>query len=234
MNYTNKTQFLFRIEKGVLDPNDPDVNTYFRPDELRVPFTNMVYIGDSATDIPCMKLVNAYGGHSIGVYNPDTQDKSKVYTMIKENRIRYFAEADYTVNSEMESLLEKIIRRTAMNDELQKESYACQRETEDAEKINILSNEDKRKNDLIEELQNSRSFKTTHSVIAELASFAEWSKEQKDKIVSAAINNQQVFLILKDDDIKSFFDKLVINMDGNDFQIICNEIIRLFYWRKLL
>lgn len=58
VNYTNKTQFLFRIEKGVLDINDPGVNDYFSPDEMRVPFRNMVYIGDSDTDIPCMKLVN--------------------------------------------------------------------------------------------------------------------------------------------------------------------------------
>lgn len=60
VNYTNKTQFLFRIEKGVLDINDPGVNDSFAPDEIRVPFRNMVYIGDSDTDIPCMKLVNSF------------------------------------------------------------------------------------------------------------------------------------------------------------------------------
>ena len=90
--------FLFRIEKGVLDINDQGVNDYFSPEDIRVPFRNMVYIGDSDTDIPCMKLVNTYGGHSIGVYNPDTKDKKKVYKMIKDNRIKYFASADYTVN----------------------------------------------------------------------------------------------------------------------------------------
>jgi len=65
INYTNKTQFLFRIEKGVLDVNDSGVNDYFEPETIRVPFRNIVYIGDSVTDIPCMKLVNANGGHSI-------------------------------------------------------------------------------------------------------------------------------------------------------------------------
>ena len=88
VNYTNKTQFLFRIEKGVLDVNDPCVNDYFAPEDIRVPFRNMVYIGDSDTDIPCMKLVNTYGGHSIGVYNPDTIDKKKVYKMMNDNRIK--------------------------------------------------------------------------------------------------------------------------------------------------
>ena len=61
INYTTKTQLLFRIVKGVLDINDPAVNTYFPPDKLRVPFRNMVYLGDSDTDIPCMKLVNVNG-----------------------------------------------------------------------------------------------------------------------------------------------------------------------------
>ncbi|MCF2553498.1 HAD family hydrolase, partial [Bacteroides caecigallinarum] len=70
INYTSKTQFLFRIEKGTLDVNDSAVNDYFEPENIRIPFRNMVYIGDSDTDIPCMKLVNSYSGHSIGVYNP--------------------------------------------------------------------------------------------------------------------------------------------------------------------
>jgi len=131
VNYTNKTQFLFRISKGVLDVNDPDVNAYFRPDEMRVPFQNMVYIGDSATDIPCMKLVNSYGGHSIGVYNPETKDKSKVYDMIRENRIKYFAAADYTADSEMDILMKKIINRTVMNDELENMHFGCVREAEE-------------------------------------------------------------------------------------------------------
>lgn len=79
VNYTNKTQYLFRIKKGILDINDQKVNDYFEPDKFVVPFRNMVYIGDSDTDIPCMKLVNSNGGHSIGVYNFETQDKTKVF-----------------------------------------------------------------------------------------------------------------------------------------------------------
>lgn len=79
INYTSKTQFLFRIEKGTLDVNDFGVNDYFAPEDIRIPFRNMIYIGDSDTDIPCMKLVNTNCGHSIGVYNPETKDKRKVY-----------------------------------------------------------------------------------------------------------------------------------------------------------
>ena len=113
VNYTNKTQYLFRISKGVLDINDPAVNDYFPPDEIRVPFTNMVYIGDSETDIPCMKLVNTYNGYSIGVYDPVTKDKSKVLKLLEENRIGYYAPADYTDGSEMDELIKSIIDRTA-------------------------------------------------------------------------------------------------------------------------
>lgn len=61
VNYTNKTQFLFRIEKGVLDVNDAAVNDFYPPDKIKIPFRNIIYIGDSDTDVPCMKLVNSYG-----------------------------------------------------------------------------------------------------------------------------------------------------------------------------
>ena len=126
VNYTNKTQFLFRISKGVLDVNDPAVNDYFAPEERRVPFRNMVYIGDSDTDIPCMRLVNSYGGHSIGVYDPLKQDKKKVHRMIRENRIRYFTEADYSEDSALDRLVKQIICRTVENEKLEQWHYdAC-------------------------------------------------------------------------------------------------------------
>ncbi|MCR5337297.1 MAG: haloacid dehalogenase-like hydrolase [Lachnospiraceae bacterium] len=112
VNFTNKTQFLFRIVKGVLDVNDDGVNNFFRPEDQRVPFRNMVYIGDSDTDIPCMKLVNTNGGHSIGVYDPVKQNKDRVYQMLRESRIRYFAPADYTEGSELDRLLKAIIDKT--------------------------------------------------------------------------------------------------------------------------
>lgn len=113
VNYTSKTQFLFRISKGVLDVNDNAVNDYVAPENIRVPFTNMVYIGDSETDIPCMKLVNSYGGYSVGVYDPVTGDKSRVLKLLDEHRIGYFAPADYTEGSEMDALMKSILDKTA-------------------------------------------------------------------------------------------------------------------------
>ena len=123
INYTSKTQFLFRIEKGVLDINDPGVNDYFPPDQIRVPFRNMVYIGDSDTDIPCMKLVTTYGGHSIGVYDPTTRSKEKVFKMMCDNRIRYYAPADYTDDSELDGLVKAIIDKTAAYEVLENRHY---------------------------------------------------------------------------------------------------------------
>ena len=120
VNFTNKTQFLFRISKGVLGINDDAVNDYFPREEMRVPFSNIVYIGDSETDIPCMKLVNVYGGHSIGVYN---NNKKRVLKMLAENRIKYFAPADYTEGSELDSLLKKIIEAVAAGEELESIYY---------------------------------------------------------------------------------------------------------------
>lgn len=206
VNYTNKTQFLFRIEKGVLDVNDQKVNAYFEPDEYRVPFRNMVYIGDSDTDIPCMKLVNLHGGHSIGVYNPKTKDKTKVYKMLEENRIKYFVPADYTADSPLETLLKEIIDRTKTNEVLENFHYECKKERKVATKDQ--SKEDQEKQDLINALEDSESFKNTHTVIAALSEFTSWNEKQKRKLLNIALDNTQVEYILKDEDVYNFYKKI--------------------------
>ena len=207
VNYTNKTQFLFRIEKGVLDINDPGVNDSFAPDEMRVPFRNMVYIGDSDTDIPCMKLVNVNGGYSIGVYNADTKDKTKVYKMMRENRIKYYAPADYSEGKELDILLKAIIDRTAENEALESRFYAYKREQTDADK---QTNETEReKVDLLIGLENSRSFATTHAVIEKMRQITTWTKEEAENLFTIAANNSQVFYILGDMDVKAFYRNLL-------------------------
>ena len=131
VNYTNKTQFLFRITKGILDVNDDAVNDFFAESDLRVPFRNMVYLGDSDTDIPCMSLVNANGGHSIGVYDPIKKDKDKVYKMMRHHRIRYYAPADYSNGSKLDTLVKQIIRKTAAYEVLEGEYIHCKYEAEE-------------------------------------------------------------------------------------------------------
>ena len=130
INYTNKTQFLFRIQKGVVDINDPGVNDYIRPEEQRVPFRNMIYIGDSDTDIPCMSLVNVNGGHSIGVYDPDSKNKDKVYKMMQHHRIRYYASADYTDGSDLDTVVKQIIQKTAAYEALEQQYVRNKHEAE--------------------------------------------------------------------------------------------------------
>ena len=130
INYTNKTQFLFRIQKGVLDINDAGVNDYIRPEEQRVPSRNMIYIGDSDTDIPCMSLVNVNGGHSIGVYDPDSKNKNKVYKMMQHHRIRYYAAADYTEGSDLDTVVKQIIQKTAAYEALEQQYVRNKHEAE--------------------------------------------------------------------------------------------------------
>ena len=130
INYTNKTQFLFRIQKGVLDINDPRVNDYLKPEVQRVPFRNMIYIGDSDPDIPCMSLVNANGGHSIGVYDPEVHNKDKVYKMMRHHRIRYYAPADYSESSHLDTIVKQIIDKTAAYEALERQYVKDKQEAE--------------------------------------------------------------------------------------------------------
>ncbi len=110
INYTNKTQYLYRINKGILNVFDDSINDSM-PHELRpVPFTNMIYIGDSLTDIPCMRLVMKNGGYSIGVFQQDHKNKNYLKKLITENRINYVVESDYSENSEIENLVKEIIQ----------------------------------------------------------------------------------------------------------------------------
>lgn len=209
INYTNKTQFLFRIEKGVLDVNDSGVNDYFPPEDIRVPFRNMVYIGDSATDIPCMKLVNGNGGHSIGVYDNNTLDKSKVYKMLHDNRIKYFAPADYTEDSEIDRLVKAIIIRTASNEVLENIHYSCKKEQKQKD-IQRSSDENKRKRfDLIIALDGSKSFETTHLIMSDLLAIESWEEEEIEMLLDIAIRNHPVRYLLNDLDVKSFYRNII-------------------------
>lgn len=204
INYTSKTQFLFKIVKGTLDVNDSGVNDYFNPEDIRIPFRNMVYIGDSDTDIPCMKLVNSHSGHSIGVYNPETRDRRKVYKMMEDKRIKYFAPADYTDNSELDKLVKAIIDQTASNEKLMSVHFQCKQEQVD-HNMNIDSHEDREKQKLILDLENSNSFKQTHSVISKLKQIKKWTRGEKIQLQEIAKTNNQVSYIIDDDDVADFY-----------------------------
>lgn len=224
VNYTNKTQFLFRIEKGFLDINDPGVNDFLTQDEMRVPFRNMVYIGDSDTDVPCMKLVNANGGYSIGVYNAETKDKTKVYKMMRDNRIKYYAPADYSEDGELDFLLKAIIDRTVKNEALESRFYAYRNEQIESDKQNDESKREK--TDLIIKLENSRSFASTHEVIKELRLITNWDSKERETLFTIAVNNSQVFYILGDSDVCAFYQGLLSQCKtlSNDAQTVSDML----------
>jgi hypothetical protein len=103
----------------------------------------MVYIGDSDTDIPCMKLVHANGGYSIGVYDPDSGDRKKVHKMMRDNRIKFFAPADYTENGALDALVKGIIRRTAENEALEQLHYTQRNEVAAADRSEAMTEADR-------------------------------------------------------------------------------------------
>lgn len=110
INYTNKTQFLFRINKGVFDvSNNCDLNKVIPENERHTPFSNMLYLGDGMTDIPCMKLVKDRGGRSIAVYK--NGQKSKVDSLIIDDRVDFLAEADYSENSELYDIVKMVLSK---------------------------------------------------------------------------------------------------------------------------
>ncbi len=112
VNYTTKTQFLFRINKGVLDiSNDADLNHYTPEDQRPIPFRNMIYIGDGLTDVPCMKLVKANGGFSVAVHAEGKREK--VQELLLHNRVDFITEADYREGKELDSIVRDVLRKMA-------------------------------------------------------------------------------------------------------------------------
>ena len=111
VNYTNKTQFIFKINKGVESVYDTkQVNQYMEEKERPVPFSRMIYVGDGTTDIPCMRLVKNFGGHSIAVYNPkDEAKRGEMNTLIRDNRVNHVCPADYSEGSEIDNVVKAIV-----------------------------------------------------------------------------------------------------------------------------
>ncbi len=117
VNYTGKTQYLFRINKGVLDVSDTESLNAFTPKEARrIPFSNMAYFGDGMTDVPCMKLVKEYGGVSVAIYTQESYKKVK--QLLAQNRVNYLMEADYREGGELERLTKDLINRMAVDSHL--------------------------------------------------------------------------------------------------------------------
>ena len=117
VNYTTKTQFLFRINKGVPDiSDDKTLNEFIPEDERRVPFRNMIYIADGITDVPCMKLVKVNGGHSIAVYQKGKKELAN--ELIRNHRVNYIAPANYKEGNALDLIIKDVITEMAVKDRL--------------------------------------------------------------------------------------------------------------------
>ena len=116
VNYTSKTQFVYRINKGVLDVSDDrTLNASMPDDSKRVPFTNMIYLGDGLSDVPCMKMMQSYGGVSIAVYQEMTQS---VKDLLARGRVDFIYPADYREGSDLDCTVKRILRKMATADAL--------------------------------------------------------------------------------------------------------------------
>ncbi len=121
VNYTNKTQFIFKINKGIESVYDSEGVNRFIPHELRpVRFRHMIYFGDGTTDIPCMRLVKEQGGHSIAVYKP-TSEKRRVTSekLVHDGRVSYVCPADYSEGREIDVLVRTIIDKIEADHKLE-------------------------------------------------------------------------------------------------------------------
>ena len=117
VNYTNKTQFIFKINKGVESVYDSKrVNAFIEEDKRAVPFKRMIYVGDGTTDIPCMRLVKNFGGHSIAVYNPAQRGARKeLNSLIRDNRVNHVCPADYREGTEIDIVVKAILDKICMD-----------------------------------------------------------------------------------------------------------------------
>jgi len=118
VNYTTKTQYLFRINKGVLNHWDHErINKFVPDDDRAIPFERMIFLGDGDTDVPTMKMMHTKGGFSIAVYDPrnSEKDQKKIYGLISEDRVNFVAAADYREGQPLDLIVKGLIGRIAIN-----------------------------------------------------------------------------------------------------------------------
>ena len=106
VNYTNKTQFLYRINKGIYEVYDESINNKMADNDKKIAFNNMVYFGDGMTDVPCMKLVKDNGGIALSLYE---QDNTLALRLLNDGRVNYITKTDYTEGCDLDIYIKDIL-----------------------------------------------------------------------------------------------------------------------------
>lgn len=140
--------------------------------------------------------------------------------MMRDNRISYFAPADYSEGSELDELVKLIIDKTVYNEKLYKKKYINQKEAIEQEK----PREEQEKIDLINSLESSASFKSTHAIIEKLSKYTSWKPEEIEDLLEIAVENTQVLHILNDQDIKKFYQYIIEQLGSNTDELIRDKV----------
>ncbi|OYD91534.1 haloacid dehalogenase-like hydrolase [Nostoc sp. 'Peltigera membranacea cyanobiont' 210A] len=122
VTHTEKTRYLFQIAKGFDDYQDDGKAFVYRdlpPEELHIPLSQVIYVGDGASDIPCFSLMNQEQGTAIALYKDSTPEEwGQDLKMTQSQRVANLAPVDYSENSElMQSLtlvVEGLCKRIAL------------------------------------------------------------------------------------------------------------------------
>ncbi len=119
VNYTTKTQYLFRISKGCLEESDKTVNDRTNPENRAIPFKRMLYIGDGLTDVPCMATLKNFGGYAAAVYTPKKKNNKKLANqLLADERVDFIAPADYSDGSQMDRYVKALLNQLKAEYEL--------------------------------------------------------------------------------------------------------------------
>lgn len=133
VDYTKKTQFLYKINKGIREVSDHvRINEFVPSDQRPVPFERMIYFGDGETDVPCMRTVKANGGHSFAVYGNDKK-RALAQQLLAEGRVNFACTADYTEEGEMMVIVKRIL------DKIKADYTLSQHEAENRDTLNMFT-----------------------------------------------------------------------------------------------
>jgi phosphoserine phosphatase len=122
---TLKTQFLFRINKGIEDVRE-SINEHMPESERPIPFQNLIYVGDGMTDVPSMALTKKNGGHTVAVYGPkDGRGRATCVKLLEAGRVDFVAEADFRKATRLSRRVELLLDAIIADIAYRREAFQC-------------------------------------------------------------------------------------------------------------